>query len=91
MIRTFHLQRAEDVSGQSGTGIVAVGAIYPSGRVVLEWLPGVAGVVSQVQHDSLANVERLHGHDGRTVVVLHPTTRPLLARLVARLRSGGRD
>ena len=34
----FQLRRAEDVSGSSGTGIVAEGVISNRGRVVLFWL-----------------------------------------------------
>src|SRR5215831_18898658 len=37
-VRMFHLLRDEDPSGVSGVGRVAVGAVFPSGKVVLEWL-----------------------------------------------------
>jgi hypothetical protein len=33
-VRVFQLMRDEDVSGVSGIGRVAVGVIFPSGRVV---------------------------------------------------------
>jgi hypothetical protein len=37
-LRVFQLMRDEDVSGVSGVGRVAVGVVFPSGKVVLEWL-----------------------------------------------------
>ena len=63
----FYLQRNEDVSGVSGAGIVARGMIFPSGECVLEW---------QTFHKSLciykniADVEAIHGHHGKTKVVM---------------------
>ena len=57
--------RREDVSGVSGTGVVAVGCVYPSGRVVIEWREpyrsmGIYGGIDQV--------DAIHGHDGGTEV-----------------------
>lgn len=61
----FALDRQEDVSGISGTGVVAVGMVLPSGRVVLEWLGVHNGIsVFKSLHDLLA----VHGHDGKTVI-----------------------
>src|SRR6266851_3942410 len=37
-LRVFQLLRDEDPSGVSGVGRVAVGVVFPSGKVVLEWL-----------------------------------------------------
>ena len=66
MVRVFHLVRDEDISGVSGVGTVAVGAVFPSGKVVLEWL----GADSSFEIlDGLDQVERIHGHGGRTRVV----------------------
>ena len=62
----FWLYRKIDSSGVSGTGYVAVGTIFPSGSVVLEWL----GEKSSIEiHNSLENVEKIHGHNGNTTVV----------------------
>ena len=36
--RRFELHRDDDVSGVSGTGVVAEGVLFSSGRVALEWL-----------------------------------------------------
>jgi hypothetical protein len=66
VLRLFYLVRDEDVSGVSGIGHVAVGVIFPSGRVVLEWFgtDRSFGI-----HDSLDHVERIHGHGGKTRIV----------------------
>lgn len=69
--RRFALIRHEDVSGVSGTGMVAVGwkvvvqdtpDCHPVTRVMLVWLNG--GGVGL--YDSVEHVERIHGHDGAT-------------------------
>ena len=59
----FVLNRLEDESGVSGTGVVAVGVRLPSGRCVMEWLPEphTLGV-----YDKLADVDTIHGHNGKT-------------------------
>lgn len=66
VIRKFHIERSEDVSGLSGTGIVAVGVMYPSGRCIMEW---VTPIKSINEYHSIADLEALHGHEGRTKVV----------------------
>ena len=66
MLCVFHLVRDEDISGVSGIGHVAVGVVFPSGRVVLEWL----GVDRSFEIlDNLDHVERIHGHGGKTRIV----------------------
>lgn len=71
--KEFYLQRIEDDSGVSGTGIVARGVIFPSGKAVLEW---------QTFHTSLAiyqniqDVEAIHGHHGKTLVVMGSPNKP---------------
>lgn len=65
--RPLVLVRSEDVSGVSGTGIVAEGVVFSDGTVALRWLS--QWPTSVVFHDrGLESVERVHGHDGRTVV-----------------------
>jgi hypothetical protein len=65
-LRVFELLRDEDVSGVSGVGRVAVGAVFPSGRVVLEWL----GANSSFEiFEQLEHVDRIHGHGGKTRLV----------------------
>ena len=60
------LMRDEDPSGVSGVGRVAVGVVFPSGKVVLEWLGSYStfGI-----YDDLGQVEQIHGHGGKTRIV----------------------
>ncbi|MGD1857343.1 MAG: hypothetical protein ACFB2W_24170 [Leptolyngbyaceae cyanobacterium] len=62
--RTFYLQRNEDWSGISGTGRVAVGFEFDN-LVVLHWLDRHG---STFWYESVAMVERVHGHGGRTQI-----------------------
>lgn len=64
-LRRFKLYRAEDVSGISGTGIVAEGVLFSNGKIAINWLTEYTSVVLW---DSLAAVEAVHGHGGRTVI-----------------------
>lgn len=65
--RLFELERSEDVSGVSGTGTVAEGIEFSDGTVALRWIVGEHR--STVIWPSMAAVEAVHGHDGRTSVV----------------------
>ncbi len=67
--RTWGLYRHEDTSGVSGTGLVATGALFPSGKAVLEWCGTTTGIQQISIYDSLADVISIHGHGGRTEVV----------------------
>lgn len=66
-MRTFTLERDEDVSGISGTGTVAEGVEFSTGKVVIHWVAGEHR--STVVWDSIAAVEAIHGHGGATRVV----------------------
>ncbi len=61
----FYLHRAEDVSGVSGTGIVAEGIQFSSGKVVVSWTrpPFSIGFYADLQ-----SVIDIHGHAGTTEV-----------------------
>lgn len=65
-MRAFKLVRTEDVSGISGTGDIAEGVEFENGQVALHWLSqyDTIGIYS-----NLHNVEKIHGHDGKTKVV----------------------
>lgn len=63
--RRFHLIRHRDVSGVSGTGVVAEGALWSSGWVALHW-PGHPRATSVWA--SLDDVRIAHGHEGATEV-----------------------
>lgn len=68
----FVLRRHQDVTGVSGTGIVADGVLFPAaskGRAVVRWR-GERG--STVIWDHLGHVKEIHGHDGATVIELIP-------------------
>lgn len=65
-VRTFTLQRAEDVGGVSGVGVVAEGVEFSSGQVVITWLSHYP-VVNL--YGSIKVAHELHGHDGRIRVV----------------------
>lgn len=61
------MQRRVDVSGISGAGLVAFGTVYPGGRTTLAWCVGE--VASVTVYDCPEDVERIHGHDGNTVLI----------------------
>lgn len=65
-IRRFHFMRLEDASGVSGCGVVAEGVVFSNGKVALEWFGDHS---STNVYDSLADVEYIHGHGGRTRIV----------------------
>jgi hypothetical protein len=54
------------VSGLTGVGTVAEGVLFPCGKVALCWArpPHAVGVYERID-----DVERVHGHRGRTRVV----------------------
>ena len=62
-VRPFYLHRIVDASGVSGTGIVAVGAVLPSGKAVLEWRSRWKTITV---FESVDQIVRIHGHGGRT-------------------------
>lgn len=63
-MRLFYLVRTEDVTGTSGTGIVAEGVQFTDGTVVLRWVCGPA--TSTCVYVSLYDLLAIHGHEGRT-------------------------
>jgi hypothetical protein len=64
--RVFVLMRDEDISGVSGTGLVAWGVEFPDGRVATRWNSDVAQTCAW---DSMEHVEKIHGHGGATRIV----------------------
>lgn len=63
--RRFVLNRSEDATGTSGTGIVAEGICFSNGKVALHWLSHLGAVNV---YDSMDVTRVLHGHGGRTVI-----------------------
>jgi hypothetical protein len=64
-MRRFVLNRDEDVTGSSGTGIVAEGVVFTDGTTVLRWL---TQHTSTAIYDSADELILIHGHDGSTQV-----------------------
>lgn len=62
-MRRFLLVRERDITGVSGTGIVAEGAEFTSGLAVMRWLrePYAVGVFQ-----SVTDLIAIHGHEGAT-------------------------
>ena len=65
-VRPFYLERVEDESGVSGTGIVAIGVELPSGKCCLEWRTVHSSVCI---YNNITDVANIHGHHGKTRVV----------------------
>ena len=65
-MRQFHLLRHTDDTGVSGTGVVAEGVQFISGKCVLCWMPEPNGINI---YDCIESLEKVHGHDGNTVIV----------------------
>lgn len=65
--RTFTLVRDVDVSGVSGTGVVAEGVEFSDGTCAVRWITGDHR--STVVWDNVESVEIIHGHGGATRVV----------------------
>ncbi len=65
-MRNFQLQRDTDVSGVSGTGIVADGVVFPDGTAAMRWRGELS---STAIYSSIEDLEAIHGHNGATRVV----------------------
>lgn len=65
-MRKFHLYREVDVSGTSGTGIVAEGVEFTNGMCALSWLSSMHCVNI---YANAKTIEQVHGHDGATRIV----------------------
>ncbi|MFD9072842.1 hypothetical protein [Streptomyces lasiicapitis] len=64
--RRFHLVRDVDETGTSGVGVVVEGLEFTDGTVALRWL---TATTSTAIYASIADVETIHGHGGKTRVV----------------------
>lgn len=64
-MRLFVLDRLEDETGISGTGIVAEGVLFSDGTCALRWRTETA---STGVYASTEDVEAIHGHGGKTVI-----------------------
>ncbi len=74
--RRFELVRVEDVSGTSGTGVVATGVEYPDGAVHMQWrneenedlVIEQNGCAFKPAPTGIEATVEIHGHGGRTEV-----------------------
>ena len=64
-MRRFVLNRNVDVSGMSGTGVVAQGCEFADGSVAVFWL---SEMHAWNLYGSMKAVEILHGHGGATTI-----------------------
>lgn len=62
-MRLFELVRTTDVSGVSGTGVVAEGVIFGDESVAIRWRGEHA---STVVWRNLSDAMHVHGHGGQT-------------------------
>lgn len=77
-MRRFRLVREEDVSGVSGTGVVAEGVVFSVGNIALSWCSPYRSVTI---YESLADLQAVHGHEGRTRIEwLDPPRRGMASR-----------
>ena len=68
-MKMFYLKRGEDESGVSGTGRVAQGFVFDNGKVAVTWLSEHPSVTV---YDSIGEVTAIHGHGGKTELVMEP-------------------
>ncbi len=66
LVRRFHLNRADDESGVSGTGRVAEGVQFSNGWCSMVWL---TKHTSCAFYTSIDEVRAIHGHNGKTHIV----------------------
>ena len=87
-MRRFQLVRLVDLTGISGTGVVAEGVAFSDGSCALRWLTGEHR--STALHDSVRSVRSVHGHEGRTRIEWLDTDRaPRGALAPVRVGEGG--
>lgn len=63
----FYIFRHVDVNGNSGKGIVAEGVIFSNGKCAMRWLHGVSSIAT---FDSVSDLMAIHGHGGKSVVLM---------------------
>lgn len=80
-MRRFILDRMVDISGVSGTGIVAQGVVFDDGVVVVRW---GGDTPTMVIHQSIESVSKIHCHNGATEIrwLDHDPMAMVLVRIV---------
>ena len=79
-MKIFYLNRTEDETGVSGTGRVAQGFIFDNGKVAVTWLSEHPSVTV---YDSIGEVHAIHGHQGKTEVIMEPDYRRAYNELIS--------
>lgn len=67
-MKLFHFYRREDETGVSGTGPVVEGVQFSNGWCVLRWISDKSSLGF---YQSIQEVEAIHGHGGKTEIVVH--------------------
>jgi hypothetical protein len=67
-MKLFHFYRIEDHSGVSGTGPVVEGVEFTNGWCALRWCSSKSSICF---YKSLEDVKSIHGHGGKTEIVVH--------------------
>lgn len=67
-MKLFHLYRREDITGVSGTGPVVEGVEFTNGWCAIRWISNKSTLCF---YQSLDDVKVIHGHGGRTELVVH--------------------
>jgi hypothetical protein len=64
-VRRFVMVRERDLTGVSGTGIVAEGAMFSNGLSIIRWVrePHAVGM-----YQSVSDLIAVHGHGGATQI-----------------------
>jgi hypothetical protein len=63
----FEFRRLKDVSGVSGTGVVAEGCVFRNQKVALAWC--ASDIKSVVIYDSLEEMFQIHNHEENSYIV----------------------
>jgi hypothetical protein len=74
-MKLFHFYRTQDHSGVSGTGAVVEGVQFTNGWCALRWVTAHSSICF---YRSIEDVKAIHGHGGKTEIVIHdlePLTR----------------
>ena len=65
-MKQFWLKRIKDISGISGTGIVAEGVVFENGKCAMNWLTPTSSVGL---YDNMEILEKIHSHEGHTKII----------------------
>ncbi len=67
-MKLFHFYRSQDHSGVSGTGAVVEGVQFTNGWCALRWISSKSSICF---YKSIEEVKEIHGHAGKTEIVIH--------------------